>query len=1180
MSPDGDAPGPTVGSAAPRRIDGLRLERLLGSGGWGTVYEAVLEESRPWASAGDRVAVKFLRAERFADPGAIARFVREGRIGRAVDHPAVVRILDAGIEPSPEGPRHFLVMEFVEGRTFGRLIRELGRVPEALLRELATQAAEALAAIHAAGAVHRDLKPSNLLITPDHRVKVMDLGVAALLDESERLTATGLFVGTLDYAAPEQLSGAAPAPAADLYALGVVLHEAAAGVRVFDAPSTRAVVARHLHERPPKLGSLVPQVTPFFEELVATLLEKDPERRFTDAAALAAVLRDGEASAWWRERESALREGPAAGRLRRSAVARDTPFTDRTGEMRELLALAAEARAGRGRVALVEGEAGAGKSRLIEEMLRRVLAEEPRTAVIVGSDAPGARRGGGALARGLLEHLGEARLAERLSELLGALAPWAPSLAALLRGLPAPPGAPAVDGESLPALLQAVAASLCREQPLIWVVEDLHFAGAEARTLFAALAERGAALPMLLVGTARAGAVGEELAPVVMLPHAARVAVPRLRDSDVLAMIAEVGGELGVDAAGELRRQIVAKADGNPFFVTEMLRELRRRHERTVSMPAPDSASGAAGRSSGSRRILTIEIPESVRELLGARLRGLAEADRTLLDLGAVEGFEFDPELLASVRGQGLLEVLERLAAVERRHGLLAATGTGFRFDHHLLQELVYEELPPALRRAYHRALAGAHRKLGDRVRRGGAGGVAVVDHELRGGFLPPDEELLPALDRLAAAYETDRLLELIALALELVPRGRPELRAALRLREADRLFLLHRVEEHRTAAADAQAAAQEAGDRAAVARALFEQGRMLIDSGEAEARPLLERALAAARDARDEAVEARIEGALGHVALRAGEMALAYERYSRQVELGRLAGDAEVEAEGEYYVGEALIGLARNEEARVVLSRSVETCRRHGYRRIEARASQDLALAWLVLGHYVEARKCLERALELSELLGYREGAAAAHANSTFLALIEGDLQEANRHSALHFALIDAMDSPFHLAYATLYRGEIRRLEGRGTVGEEDFRRALSLFEQLGFQFGVLEAAFHLGRQLAEEGRRDEAVPVLELAERTAIEHSLPDPAPLPTIYLALLGERPPEAQTVPSSMQLPLAMEAHWVLSRAGAGGLHEARAHELLDRISKHLSGEALSRFRRTHPVARALSVKGGE
>jgi len=618
----------------------------------------------------------------------------------------------------------------------------------------------------------------------------------------------------------------------------------------------------------------------------------------------------------------------------------------------------------------------------------------------------------------------------------------------------------------------------------------------------------------------------------------------------------------------------VAKADGNPFFVTEMLRELRRRHERTVSMPVPDAAPRAPSRSSGSRRVPTIEIPASVRELLGARLRGLAESDRALLDVGAVEGFEFDPELLAAVRGQELLEVLERLAAVERRHGLVAATGTGFRFDHHLLQELVYEELPPALRRAYHRALAGAHRELGERVRRGVAPGVAVVHHELRGGFLPADEELLPALDRLAAAYETDRLLELLALALELVPRGRPELRAALRLREADRLFLLHRVEDHRVAAADALAAGEDAGDLAVVARALFEQGRMLVDAGEAEARPILERALESARRAGAVGVEARIEGALGNVALRSGEIASAHSRYVRQAELAREAGDAESEAEGEYYVGESLMGLARNEEARNVLSRSVERCRRHGFRRTEARATSDLALAWFVLGGLVEARASFERALELSEQLGFREGLALAHANFALLSTFEGALDEAADHIEADRRIASEIDSPFHLAYADLYLGEILRLQGLEADSERLFRDAVASFELLGFNLGVLDANLHLGRKLAEEGRSDEAVEVLRRAETTALDHSLPEPAPLPTFYLALLGERDPAQLEVPETLYRPLAVEAHWVLARAGAPGDHEAKARELLERLSGHLRGAALERFRRFNPVARDL------
>ncbi len=1178
---DPGAPEAAAGAArpAPAPPPGLRLGRLLGSGGWGTVYEAELERDRPWGPAGARVAVKFLRSDRFTDPAATLRFLREGELGRSIDHPAVVRVLDAGGGPEDGGLPPYLILEFVEGRTFGRLLRELGRVPEALLRELALQASEALAAVHAAGAVHRDLKPSNLLITPEHSVKLMDLGIAALLDERERLTATGMFIGTLDYAAPEQLSGLPVTPAADLYALGVILHEAASGQRFFDAPSTRAVVARHLHDRPVRLGALVPQVSPFFEEVVATLLEKEPTARFASAAELAATLRRGESSAWWRGLDSRRSSAASRGRWQRARVQRDTPFTNRVGEMRQLTALMAEVRQGRGQVVILEGEAGSGKSRLLDELIRRVTLEEPETRILFGSDSPGSRRGGGALARGLVDLLGEADLEQSLAGLLGGLAVWAPSLAALLGGLPTPPGAPALDGEALPALLHAVATALTRGRPVLWVVEDLHFAGAESRAHFRALAERSADLRLLLIGTSRSGFAPEELELIGRLPNASRLALPRLRPSDVVAMIAGIGSELGVAAAGELQRQILAKADGNPFFVSEMLREIRRRRERTQTLPLPAVPGERAERASSSARSERIEIPASVRELLEGRLSGLAEADRALLDLAAVEGYEFDPELLAAVRQEGMLEVLERLARLERRTGLIAATGAGFRFDHHLMQEVIYGRLPPVLRRAYHRALATAHRSLSGRVRVAAGASAAAVEHELRGGFLPSEAELLPVLDALAAAYETDRALDLIALALELVPPGRPELRAALRLREADRLFLLHRVEEHRVAVTDALGAAELAGDLGARARALFERGRVLVDAGEAEARPVLEQALETARSAAALALEARIEGALGHVALRSGDFVAAHARYERQAELAAAADDAEAGAEASYYRGEALLGLSRFEEARGVLADSIAVCRRHGFRRTEARATADLALAAFSLGRYVEARASFAGAIELAEQLGYREGAALAHANFALLSMLEGDLEEAAAHNGAHLDLARAIDSPFLETYAILYRGELRRLEGRAEEAEADSRAAFDRFRDLGFQLGVLEAAFFLGRLMFEVGRRDEAVEALREAERVAADNGLQDPAPLPSLYLALLGEREVAGLEVPARMQLPLAVEAHWVLARAGAGQEHAARTTELLDRISAHLGGAGLARFRRHHPVARAwISADG--
>ena len=152
---------------------------------------------------------------------------------------------------------------YIEGRTLQELMRQFKVIPEALLRELGAQIADALQAVHEAGAIHRDIKPANVLVTPFHRVKVMDLGIARLLDESTGLTQPEHFVGTALYAAPEQFGGKDVGPAADLYALGVVLYECATGTQPFAAQGLQAVMRRQLDVVPPRAGSSNPQTQSF-----------------------------------------------------------------------------------------------------------------------------------------------------------------------------------------------------------------------------------------------------------------------------------------------------------------------------------------------------------------------------------------------------------------------------------------------------------------------------------------------------------------------------------------------------------------------------------------------------------------------------------------------------------------------------------------------------------------------------------------------------------------------------------------------------------------------------------------------------------------------------------------------------------------------------------------------------
>ncbi|MHC4449904.1 MAG: serine/threonine-protein kinase, partial [Planctomycetota bacterium] len=182
---------------AGERVGPYTVGETLGSGGMGTVYRATDDDGRT-------VALKTLHPHLLAARGAFKRFLREAKLGGSIVHPNVVRTLDADALLVRDRQMHFLVLEYVEGQTLDALLSELGTLPEALCRHIGKQVADALSAIHAIGAIHRDLKPANIIITPDNEVKVMDLGVALLVEEAMRLTDVGDSLGSVLYAAPEQ----------------------------------------------------------------------------------------------------------------------------------------------------------------------------------------------------------------------------------------------------------------------------------------------------------------------------------------------------------------------------------------------------------------------------------------------------------------------------------------------------------------------------------------------------------------------------------------------------------------------------------------------------------------------------------------------------------------------------------------------------------------------------------------------------------------------------------------------------------------------------------------------------------------------------------------------------------------------------------------------------------------
>jgi serine/threonine protein kinase len=265
-------------------VSHYKIQALIGSGGMGEVYKAVD------LKLGRVVALKTILPERAADPNIYQRFLREARAASILHHPSICTIY----EIHEEGDLTFISMQYLEGKTIQHILSDYGPPAIEITIKYAVDVVEALEEAHRNGVIHRDIKPSNIIATERNTAVVLDFGLAKQVSFAEglneematqmQLTSTATLVGTFPYMPPEQIMREPLDARSDIFSFGVTLYEMLTGIRPFQGAHSIDVFHAILHDEPPPVTQLRPDVDEALAAIVSKALKKDRNERYQSAA--------------------------------------------------------------------------------------------------------------------------------------------------------------------------------------------------------------------------------------------------------------------------------------------------------------------------------------------------------------------------------------------------------------------------------------------------------------------------------------------------------------------------------------------------------------------------------------------------------------------------------------------------------------------------------------------------------------------------------------------------------------------------------------------------------------------------------------------------------------------------------------------------------------------------------
>jgi tetratricopeptide (TPR) repeat protein len=1034
-----------------------RILSPLGAGGMGEVWAA--EDTK----LERKVALKLLPAQLTQDADRVRRFIQEAKAASALNHPNIITIHE--IAEADAG--RFIVMELVVGRTLGALIDEGSALDS--LAAWGGQMAKALGVAHAAGIAHRDIKPDNIMVREDGYVKMLDFGVARLVPagiEAEAATLQhtqpGTLLGSVRYMSPEQARGESVSQPSDIFSLGLIFYEIAAGRHPFVTDSMLGTLNAIAGQVPVIPSHLNPEISPAIETLILQMLEKDARLRPTAAEVETALAEIG-------GQTLSVARPPAIRRPRtRHTVGREKAHA----ELHEALA---SVFAGKGLLVCVPGEPGMGKTTLVEDFLSDLRA---------GSQAC-------IIARG--------RCSERLAG-TEAYLPWLETLDSLLRGAggqlqarTSVAGSESIaqttkrvaptwyaqvmplqaDDSSVERLLAERAPSqermkrefgallqqVSEQQPLVLFFDDLHWADISTIDLLAYLASKFDSMRVLIVATYRPSDLLLAKHPFLQVrPDLLARGVCREIELEFLSRL-EIEKYLALEFPEhcfptELPALIHAKTEGNPLFMADLVRYLR---DRQVIVEEQGRWVLVQSLSSIER-----DLPESVRGMIERKIAQLSEEDRRLLVAASVQGYEFDSAIVATALELDAADVEERLEALERVYRFVRLVSERefpdrvltqrYRFVHVLYQNALYASLRPTRKAQLSASVADALLRCYGQQSATVASELAFLFEAARDWSRAADHYLVAAKHALDV-FATEEA-------------------GALAQRGLESLSLLADTDE---------VAVQELTMQVMLGQSLM--------MAKGYAVPEVERAFIRARDLSsrlDNRVELfRAQFCLGMVYGVRAEHQRAFEDGEQCLRLAESSQNPSMLVQSHWALGLSLSYLGEFESARVHFEQTIAI---HDAECIDSPVSlygavlcrAHLARVLLYLGLADQSQHMMNQAVARTGRMRHPVGLADALALTTHLWAFHHHAQKTQEKAAALAKHSEEHGLPYYAAIATMMSGWALAVQNQGEEGITLIREGLAAYLATGtrHQYGYYMAL--LAEALAEAGQREQALEVL----------------------------------------------------------------------------------------------------